>query len=1244
MWKLGSNDLLQLKGGGGERFVAFVDRLIGAEAFRGGLPQSEIQTQLRANIKDGGVDTAVNKAVPNDQNGWFNEPSCWQYKSTEAADINDKEYKSKQNDLQQEITKPYSKELIEKGFAYRFCLLGDLPAKKVEKWEKILKAEVAKINPNAPDPRVVHGGHLLSWAERFPAVIAWLRDLSLGVFHWEAWGDNCIAVTRNYVPNPAWEDIRRRIRQHVEFNSSAIGGDPCLYVGGSAGVGKTRLVFETLNETEGANCLVVYAADEQEAKKVATTIANSPNQTAILVADECGALTRHFLNENLRGHIDRLRVITIDNTGEKFASVASQIWLSAESLKNTDEILAANFPTVPSDRRHQYAQLSKGFVRLAADMCEHDLELSSGDLSGLLGSVEEYVRRRLSDPHLPLVSLIALFNKVGFRDDAHVELEALCQISGASTQQFRDAVRIVRESPGFVVQAGRYWYVSPEVVARVLFAEGWARWMKDDLANAIQRLPDHLQQELMNRAGRFGEQEVRDQLATFFRQSFNELTASDLADPRITGQALAIVEAQPEEYLPLLRSLMENASAEQLLHIRGDSIGAKWGPRRSLVWFFEELIAFPEFFADCEACLFHLALHETEPQIGNNATATWEQSYSVYLSGTATPFEDRINLLRQRTNSNDDNEIELAFRGVSRAMSMASGKVVGRPMVAGRLKPRDWQPKSIGEELACYRLAIDICGQHFANHGSNHHRLAFNVLMNNISFLLLKGLFPDLQRTLAREHLAQNEVRRLINEVDDHLEFVDETKRNGNSQSAAEYTQGIRDWIDSFRPTDLDGRLRSVCSREPWDKRFSSQPSNQRDETDELASEILAQPLHLQRHLDWLATPEAQSAERLAFAVGKADTDLKCAKMIFEHAIVSASASVVRGYVRGMVGAERAPSDTMLQLMERLESAQPEVAIELSVYGGDSFGGLKRAITLVESGSVSARYLAQFAFGMGGRELSADEAMCILPFFTDAAKGGDIESGRAGVRFVSTVLSREKKNDSHSCLDDATARDHVWELLEIVTPQIGGHTAYEWTRIVDRLAESDNQRAADLLASALVCDNLHLAKRAEETLLTLADMNPAAVMRSFGNALLDANNGWRLQVGTYREVLSKLRPDTVFEWIQHHGRDGACAVARHLPRPYLNESGQPIVPELLDRVLTDYDDDDVLNHFLAGSHSGEVWAGNASDRFRREADLAKRFLSHPNKRIREWAKFEIADREGWAEREDLDHAERFLPS
>jgi hypothetical protein len=1240
VWKLNPADLRQLKGGGGELFVHFMDRLIRAEAVSGGLVGAAILTQLRVNIKDGGVDTEVKQAIPQDKSGWFAEPTCWQFKAVDGKEIDAKS-------LQEEIHKPYARELIKKGYGYRFCLLGDLTPEKLGDWETQLKEQALAITPQARDPRVVHGGSLLEWAERFPAIVAYLRNWTRGGFHWRAWQDNCRAVTQTYVPNPEWKTVTEQILRHGQLGEPSVGGEACLLIGGAAGVGKTRLTFETLNELPEAPSLVLYIADEHEARAVATAIVNTPGQSAILVADECSPPTRHFLSENLRGHAQRVRMICLDNTAERLASAAGQIWLKADSLTNTEAVLAANFPEVPEDRRRRYALLSKGFVRFAADMCKHDAELARGDMSRLLFSVEDYVRerlRRMGNEFLPIVSLLALFHKVGSREDVVEELDGLWPLTPYTRQQFYDVVRGVRESPGFVVQAGRYWYVSPEIVARVLFAEGWERWVGCDLKGFFGQLPAYFLQQLLERVATHAKEEVRTQVGTFFRRWFAELTARDLTEPAVTSLAATLVETAPAEYLPRLRAVIEGGQPGNLQKITGHPLPARWGPRRTLVWLLERLVSFPEFFPDCEACLFRLALEESEQQIVNNATAIWANLFSVYLSGTATPFEQRLPVLRQRTGSSSVSEARLGFAGLARALQRSEGHVLGEPVVAGRLRPTDWHPATVGEERACYRSALAICEQHLTASVNEHHRLAFQTLVDSLFFLLRRGLADELARIITPQSVDQDEGRKVLQIVDEFLEREERVDHAQANERAVAYIQSVRAWSNLFRPTDFTGRLRGVCARSPWDRRFDRDLSKEQDEIAHLAASIVQQPQLLAAELDWLVSPEAQSAERLGVAIGAIDGAGHCGRMIFEHAITSRVPSLLRGYIRGMVHDHRSPSADLLTLMARLEATHPELAVDILPFAGDSFDALNRMLRLVDSGTVSARYLANLAMGLGLRELTTQEVNRLIPYFTRAAATGEAATALAGVRFLETYLLFESRHAAQTCLTSASTQTLAWQLVESVLPFMTGHNGSEWVDILKKLAAFDADRAARLLGEALLAENLAFRETAERELSRLALTHPESVMEGFGSALLDAQRGWVLQVAVCRDLVGQLPVGTVLKWVRAHGIEAAAAIARHLPRPGLDEAGNPVVPQVLDAILREYDDDRVFVNFLGGAHSGEAWWGNGGDQFRRTADEAKRFLTHPNRRIREWASQEIDFRLDMAEQEDQEHEERFLPS
>lgn len=1227
MWKPRPHELLQFKGRG-EPFADFVDQLIRAEAAKGGLPQSEVTTQLRVTTKDGGVDTRVSRAILRDSTGWFSVPTCWQFKSSEADKIKAPKDKKKKNNLREEINKPYVKELIEDGYAYRFCLLGDLTPQKKQDWEEQLKAEAKRINPDAPDPRVVEGGQLLEWAERFPAIVAGLRGLTQEVLHWEAWKINCQKVTHVYVPNPLWDHARAQILRHIDFNSPRGFDKLCLSIGGAAGVGKTRLVFETLNESNASSSLVVYAWDEQEAKKVATAVANTVGQTLVLVADECSPETRIALDQHLHGHSDRIRVICLSNAGLKQSSDA---WLDRESIEETThQILEQNFAIVPEDRRRHYVEISRGFVRLSADMCQHDLELAGGNSSSLLGTIERYVTHRLGQ-HLPLVSLLSLFHKVGFKEEVQADIDTLSKIANRSRQDFIDAVRIVRESPGFVVQAGRYWYVTPEIVARVLFDEGWKRWVESNLETFLNELPEHLRQYLIERAGRFGGEEVRSALASFFRGWFHELTAHDLADPRKASLAAAVIQSSPEEYLPKLHDVIDRAQTAELMNIRGERNGAEatWGSRRSLVRLLEKLIAFHNLFEDCEACLFRLAVHETESAIGNSATEIWRDLFCVDLSGTSATFQRRLNVLRERTSSPSLVEARLAFRGLSRVFDVPAAHYAGPPEIADRLRPEDWIPALSDEERGCYLAALNLCAEHFTHGDTDRRALAFDVLVHHMDFLLKNGFLGEIAGVFAPSSLQESEARGLLNAVDRFLGFAEQIGHD---------RVDVRRWVDSIRPSDFDGKLRAVCARKPWDKRFADDPQTQSDEADVLAAQVQADPSRLLRHLDWLAGHEARSAERLGFALGRIDEGFAFGEMIFKQAIQSGAAPLLRGYVRGLLFSQRLPTDELVHLMTELEAAHPKMAVDILVFGGDGFDALNRVIRLVESHAVSPRFLVSFARGIGRRELSADEVGRLLPYFVEA----DADTARAGVQFLAAVLMFEKRKSQRHCLEAETVRSHAWRLIEAALPDIESQLSYDWSEVVAVLANYDAPRAANLLGQALTSESLDFEIQTQQQLTELATENPDAVMEGLGSALLYHPDRWRLQIRVLRDLVARIPTQSILAWVRKHGVDGARGIARHLPRPFLDDEGHQVVPEALDVILRDYDDDEVLNNFTAGAYSGAFWCGDRSEQLRREAEDARRFLKHPNRRIREWARIEIDERTRMAEWEERVHAEQAL--
>ena len=229
-----------------------------------------------------------------------------------------------------------------------------------------------------------------------------------------------------------------------------------------------------------------------------------------------------------------------------------------------------------------------------------------------------------------------------------------------------------------------------------------------------------------------------------------------------------------------------------------------------------------------------------------------------------------------------------------------------------------------------------------------------------------------------------------------------------------------------------------------------------------------------------------------------------------------------------------------------------------------------------------------------------------------------------------------------SCLEADDIRSRAWRLVEEALPHLESRLSYEWSQVVEQLAKYNLGRAARLFGQTLLSEVGTLERQGRKQLSNLVSQNPEAVMEGLGQALLDPIQGWRLQVRVLRDLLSSIPPQSILVWVREHGIEAARAIARHLPGPYLDNEGHPIVPDVLDVILREYDDDQVFMNFSAGGRSGVSWSGDESEQFRRETDEVKRFLKHANRRVREWARHEIENRTRMADWQEREQAEQAL--
>jgi hypothetical protein len=273
---------------------------------------------------------------------------------------------------------------------------------------------------------------------------------------------------------------------------------------------------------------------------------------------------------------------------------------------------------------------------------------------------------------------------------------------------------------------------------------------------------------------------------------------------------------------------------------------------------------------------------------------------------------------------------------------------------------------------------------------------------------------------------------------------------------------------------------------------------------------------------------------------------------------------------------------------------------------------------------VPAEFLRGLEYGIRDRGLAIEELLQALERLIDAGRSGNRRAAPAAVHLLHAWL-RPNRKDSHG--DSLPQEPRLQEVLPTVLELAldgGERESNFWVDLVDDLAGVDINRAVDLAVRALESQDYNTRVLAESCLIRLAGTHPDEVMHGVGTAILSPSSGWRFRIDDFSRLLAALPIEIVQHWLGEAGVLGARGMARHLELPYLDDEGRPVVPPLTAFVLDRFaDDEQVFREFCAGSHLGQIYSGNIAEQHDREASLARRFLNHPLRRIREWALSEI---------------------
>lgn len=290
--------------------VEFYRKLLWAEASDADVIQSSAHVPQRIHVADGGIDAKVEDANPTREDLIPAGTSGYQIKSSDIAPRECKEEVTNDpGDL-----KPRVEKLLDQDGTYVLVVFEELVGKaskegkdKLQTRKEALIEKFADLNyPNA-SVRVYDTSKLIGIINRFPALVA----QESGLYHvqdYNTWKPRATKQAETFVADPARENQIQTIRVAVREPSENC---PVIRVTGLPEVGKTRLVFEALNEDDLKNRVIHATAREFDCSGVASRLQMDSEWSAIIVVDECNSGDHKHFSDQFGSRGDRLTLITI---------------------------------------------------------------------------------------------------------------------------------------------------------------------------------------------------------------------------------------------------------------------------------------------------------------------------------------------------------------------------------------------------------------------------------------------------------------------------------------------------------------------------------------------------------------------------------------------------------------------------------------------------------------------------------------------------------------------------------------------------------------------------------------------------------------------------------------------------------------------------------------------------------------------------------------------------------------------
>jgi|Deesub1362A_J573_1020465.scaffolds.fasta_scaffold03337_4 hypothetical protein len=1230
---------LDLRSLGQDRAVTFFRKLLWAEASRVGIGRNLIDIPGCINVPDGGLDAIIQDAHPAVDEVIPEGLSGFQIKSSDLSPGECQKELHEQKDLSKPL-KPEIKRLLDNNGTYVLVLFADITSQKKESREKAIKEELQKMGYANPKVRVYTINQIIGFAERFPALVAWLKEYPIYGLPYEIWAQNLdVSKPKFFVV----DDERRKIINDVRGKlRDAENSTPIIRIEGLSGIGKTRLVFEALSPDD-IKSKVIYFGNAEIFKNspLFNVLLIDENLEAIVVVDECSLKDHEYFKNYFANRGQRLTIITLSHEMSTPSSPTYYWKLSPLLKEKIKELLSKEVQGLPPEAIDRLSVFADGYPRIAVLLAENylaDPESFSGDIltisdenlmnrliAGTTDIRSDYFEKKIKKT----LMWISLFEKIGYKGELKEETKWLARQIGIDWYEFQEIVAEQRKRG--IIQGEYYIYVTPFALAIYLIREWWKIYGDNlEFEKFVKSFPEKCRYDMLDRLiSRFPYITSIEQGKELVKKLLSKegiFEDGSLLKTEIGGKFfLKLTEADPKSALLCLKRTIGTWDKEELLNFTTG--------RRYVVWALEKIAVWRELFPDAARVL--LALGETENEsYANNASGVFASLFSpapAPVAPTEASPEERFPILIEAINSDSIERKKLALKAFKTALQWGHfSRVVGEHQGSKPL-PKLWRPKTYKEIFDHYRRVWLYLEQNIEQFEEEIKKEAVNILLDSARGVA--GIHPSLSE------MVRNTIKKLAS-----LSWVDKEKLIEVVSSIVHYDSDKMDkssrneWVElkeELTGSEFSDLLKRFVGMDLLEDYF--QEGDKYDtkwiesNIKKLAERVINNPDMLDPEYSWLLTNKAKRGYLFGYHLGKLDSNfLFLNKLLKKYKKVGENISVyfLGGYFKAIFERDIAFWENTLEHLSR-DSFFKKFIPELTWRSGMTDKAAKRILKLAKNGDIDISSFSIFKFG--GLIKSISEYI-FIEWIEYLLKNENHIGGIIALNLFSFYyVHREKEKTLPKELTfNLLLHPIFWNNPQnVLRDQM---VNYYWKEVAIRLIEQFPE-TAELLAEQIIKyfgDDRSIAggfySQVYEVLEEIAKRKPSKtweVVTKYLGPPIDIRafrlkewlRGEKGLVGR-KGALELFNPEDIWKWVEEDIDNRAWYLATFVP-PFLFHSEEKIC--LARELLVRYGDREDVRRNFSANYSTEGWTGPASKHYtNKKMELLKFKEKETNENVFKW--------------------------